>query len=348
MRSYLYKLPVFLASFLFLLHCSGENKGLSDKQKLTDFFAKKEVTILVTDSGLGGISVAADVVERMKDTGLFEKVNVIFFNAQPHIKSGYNMQKTNRRKIHIFENALESAEKKFNPDMILLACNTLSVLYPFTEYSKQARIPVIGVVEAGVKLIRDRMENDNGAQVILFATKTTVNQGTHKKMLIATGIPGENIITQACPGLASTIERGSHSQETIDLVSAYVDSVLGKIDPATAPLYVSFNCTHYGYVADIFADVFQKRSIAVRDYLDPNPRMADFLFQKQYFRRYKQTDLTVEMISQPELPPERIASIAALIEKQSPLTAEALRNYAFEPNLFEWKSIAAQKTEALD
>jgi len=57
-------------------YCSSK---LTDDQKLENFFSKDSVSIIVTDSGLGGVSVAADVVERMKNGGIFKKVDVVFF-----------------------------------------------------------------------------------------------------------------------------------------------------------------------------------------------------------------------------------------------------------------------------
>ncbi len=49
---------LLLLSGIALISCSEQ--PLTEAQKLEKFFMKKNVNILVTDSGLGGLSVAAD------------------------------------------------------------------------------------------------------------------------------------------------------------------------------------------------------------------------------------------------------------------------------------------------
>jgi len=331
------------AGLLIIASCLKTDGQLSDTQKLADLFGKEDVTILVTDSGLGGLSVAADVTKRMKDSGVFKTANVTYFNAQPHAKSGYNSMKTSEQKIGVFENALNAIEKNFEPDLILIACNTLSVIYEYTDFSKKTNIPVVGIVGTGVDLIKSKIAKDENARVFLFATKTTVGQDKHRIKLAEMGITKDRIITQACPKLAGRIERGSHSDTTIALVNKYVKEVTADLSESDQPTYVSYNCTHYGYVDDIFQDAFKTAGVAVKEFLDPNPFMADFIFDDKYLNRYPKTKVNVRVVSQPELPPGRIASIYDLIEPVSAETAEALFEHEFTPELFEWKSIAEAK-----
>lgn len=326
--------------FILLISCKRQ---LTQEQRLANFFNKKEVTILVTDSGLGGMSVAADVTKRMKKNHVFKKVNIIFFNAQPNLHSGYNSMKSTRQKVKIFNNALVSMNREFKPDILLIACNTLSVLYDYTDFSKMAAFPVLGVVNAGVKLIEQEIKKDPDSKVIIFATKTTVKQGKHKKQLMADGIAEERIITQACPHLAGRIERGPQSDTTKALVRKYVDMALAKLNDDKTPLYVSYNCTHYGYVNDVFQQVFKDKARKVRAFLDPNPLMSDFMFTEEYTGRYPQSEVKVKVVSQPELTPGKIAAIYELIDPVSAEAAEALMDYEFKPDFFEWESIAKEK-----
>lgn len=335
-------------SFIFVaivsLYCCQQEKPLTDAKKLANFFAKSSVNILVTDSGLGGVSVAADVYERMKDSGVFEKVNVTFFNAQPHIKSGYNSMETTDQKVQVFENALNAINDNFDPDMILIACNTLSVLYPLTPFSKTTNIPVIGIVETGVNQIKNALDDDPTSRVLIFATKTTVSQGSHKKMLMKNGIDENRIITQACPKLAGAIERGTQSEETIGLVKKYVNEALQNTPNDGQPFYASFNCTHYGYISEVFEQRLNAEGRPATKLLDPNPMMADFIFTKNNLNRFPDTEVNIKIISQPELDDSRIQSIGNLIEKTSPQTAQAMQQFEFTPELFEWESIAKSST----
>ena len=42
-------------------------------------------------------------------------------------------------KIRVFGNVLRAIEKRYSPDLILVACNTLSVLLPDTPAARSAR-----------------------------------------------------------------------------------------------------------------------------------------------------------------------------------------------------------------
>ncbi len=335
-------LPFFVLMILLSL-TSCSNKGhKTTEQALADFFKKDSVTVLVTDSGLGGLSVAADVTERLKTFKVFKKARVIFFNAQPGPHTGYNDMKTTDQKVRIFNNALQAMNAKYQPDLLLIACNTLSVLYDKTAFAQTAAIPVVGVVQAGVRLIEDKMKSLPHSRVIIFATKTTVKQGKHKAMLTADGMAPERIVTQACPGLAGSIERGPFSESTNALVRKYVDRALSKLNDVHSPLFVSYNCTHYGYVDTLFRQAFKEEGRRVVAFLNPNPYMADFMFTPQHINRFSQTDVQVRVASQIELTDNKIRNIANLVRPTSAETAEALRSYRLLPDFFEWKTIAGE------
>jgi len=329
-----------LLIILLLTQCETEAPKKSFDEQLNDFFKKENVKIVVTDSGLGGVSIAADVVDRMKDSGVFKNVEVIFFNAQPHKKSGYNSMKTTEQKVEVFNNALKAMEEHFKPDLLLIGCNTLSVLYDYTEFSKRAKFPVVGIVGTGIDLINQKIKKDPNSKVLIFATKTTVKQGQHKNGLIKKGLNADDIYAEACPKLAGRIERGPDSDTTKSLVNIYVKDAIEKYKVAGEPLYVSYNCTHYGYVDTLFKEAFKANGVEVKEFLDPNPLMADFMFTKEHKNRFKGTNISVRIVSQPELSPGKLGAIYGLIEPISPETAEALMDYEFTPDYFEWESIA--------
>src|SRR5512139_1143895 len=87
---------------------------------LERFLKKKRVTIAVTDSGLGGLSVLGEAAVRMKKAGTFEAVDFIFYNALFSAEGGYNSLGTRGEKIAIFQSALGGLEKRYRPDLILI------------------------------------------------------------------------------------------------------------------------------------------------------------------------------------------------------------------------------------
>ena len=161
---------LFITTCLFM-QCT---KQKSFDAMLDDFFAKEEVTILVTDSGLGGLSVAADIAQRLPESGVFRSVRIVFFNALFHNKSGYNSLDSEKRKAQIFDRALNAMNKKYHPDLLLIACNTLSIVYENTRFIRKPKFPVVGIVKTGVDAIARRFDAHPDETAILFATKTTI------------------------------------------------------------------------------------------------------------------------------------------------------------------------------
>lgn len=306
-------------------------------QQLSDFFNKKDVTILVTDSGLGGLSVAADVATKLPPSGIFEKVRIVFFNSLFHNRSGYNSLDSEAEKVRIFQTALEAINQKYHPNLLLIACNTLSVLYDKTPFSKTCNFPVVGIVETGVDLISQQFDENPEATVIIFATKTTIGSNSHKNLLISRGYPADQIVGQACHRLAGRIERGYNSKETVELIRKYVRQALEKVEDPQAPIFASLNCTHYGYSRQQFKEVFAEAGYPEIEIIDPNPKMSDFLFEPRYLNRYPKTTVTLEVVSKTKLSEKKRSSLGDLLQKTSPPTAEALRNYQYDPDLFDAK-----------
>lgn len=328
---------ILFSLILIFFSCAGKKELPSLQAKLDRFFRKKEVTVVVTDSGLGGLSIVADASERMKKSKIFRDVNFIFFNALFSNKGGYNSLKTREEKIRIFDSALRSLEKNYQPDLIIIGCNTLSILYDYTSFSKETKIPIVGIVESGVEIIAQNLKALPDSRVILFATQTTVSEATHKKKLAKKGFISERIITQACPELVNYIERGYTSDETEMLIFAYVDEALQKVKNLQTPLYVSLNCTHYGYSFDAWKKAFLSLGVKPLSFLNPNSKMIDFLFKPQIQNRFKTTNISVKVVSMVEISEEKINSLGCWLRKVSPQTAEALINYDKRPDLFEWE-----------
>lgn len=309
--------------------------GKSNEELLDDILTgKKEVTILVTDSGLGGLSIAADLVSRLPGSGLFRSARVVFFSALFMEKSGYNSLKHDSDKARIFQTVLEAMEKRYHPDLLLIGCNTLSVVYHQTPFSRRPTFPVVGIVETGAGLIAAQFDRTPGATAIIFATRTTVESEAHKKLLLGRGYAPEKIIGQACHKLAGAINRGFRSEETVALIRTFVTEALAKLPKPNAPLFASLNCTDYGYSIEQFRQAFAENGYPDIQIIDPNPRLADFLFEPLYLHRFPETRVSVEVISRTIITPEMIESVGPLLLAISPQTAEALRRYRHDPGLF--------------
>ncbi len=325
---------------LSILVCTSgaEYPTYGREDSLQNFFREGEVTIAVVDSGLGGLSILADAVERSKNWKCFRKVDFVYFNALFANEGGYNTLQTHQEKVAVFESALESLDRKFKPDLILIGCNTLSTFYDDTSFSEETKIPVRGIIDTGVEMAYEALRTHPQSKIILFATQTTVGQNTHKRLLLNKGFLPERIVYQACPELARYIEEDYRGDETGMLIFAYVDEAMKKIGDPSAPLLVSLNCTHFGYSLDFWKNAFQSLGVEPIAFLNPNTKMNDFLFRPQYRERFQKTDTSIRIVSMVEIGKKKIDALGSLIHDFSPETAEALERYEWKEDLFEWKS----------
>lgn len=310
---------------------------------LPGLLARDSITIIVTDSGLGGLSVVADAVEKFRQQGVFKQVNLVFFNALFSGQSGYNGLKTRAEKLRVFNSALQSMQERYTPDIILVACNTLSVLIADTEFARTSSVPVVGIVAEGVEQIAEQLRDDPSAKNIIFATQTTVDEGTHQNLLAELGFTEAQVMTQSCPQLTEYIEQGFDSEYTEMLIDAYVDEALSRMDAAGGGLSVSFNCTHFGYSMAFWKQAFASRGYEVEAFLDPNTRMVDFLLPTSLQQRYTQPDVSVKVVSMIDIPADRQDSIGRWLHTVSPLTETALREFELKPDLFEWRDPVSAK-----
>jgi len=302
---------------------------------------KESITIVVTDSGLGGLSVVADAAVKFQQLAVFKKVNLVFVNALFRDQGGYNSLQSREQKLEVFSSALQSMQDRFAPDIILVACNTLSVLIADTSFAATSTIPVVGIVENGVEQIAEQLRQNPAGRNIIFATQTTVDEGTHRNQLLGMGIGDEQIVTQSCPQLTLYIEQGYDDSYTEMLIDAYVDEALSQMGETTGPLSVSFNCTHYGYSMEFWKQAFASRGVEVAAFLNPNTRMVDFLLPTSLQQRYRQSKVKVKIVSMIDIPPDRLDSIGRYLHTVSPLTETALHDFKLYPDLFQWQNLVS-------
>jgi glutamate racemase len=235
-------------------------------------------------------------------------------------------------KAKVFNSALNSIERGYNPDIILIACNTLSIVYPHTLYAKNSKTEVKGIVDSGVSLFENKLKSGTD-KIIIFGTPTTINSNVYKNSLIKNGIDETQIVNQACSELETVIQNNPIGEEAKKSIAKFVSeaSILANYD--SQKVYAGFCCTHYGYSGQIFRDELSKQLNNEIEILNPNNTMSDFLFNDSD-KVFASCKTTVEIVSQVKLKDNEIYSLAEIIRKKSPKAATALENYSFVKNLF--------------
>jgi len=286
--------------------------------------------ILITDSGVGGLSVVAYAERFVRTHGFTEPVRLTFANAAPENDYGYNSMPTRAEKLETFDRFLRNVTKRFAPDSIYVACNTLSVLLPDTPYFADAAIPVQGIVETGVALLRKELEADPRSVPIIFGTQTTIDAGAYPRLLRERGIEPSRIVSQACPGLADTISEDREGAKTRAEIGQWVGSAIEKMQDRSAPVVVCLACTHYGYRREQFADAFAEAGIAAT-VVNPNERAVDDLFGTATGENH---DVEVAFVTRYAIPEATVEALTFFLDDISPRTVAAMRSFEHVPDLF--------------
>ncbi len=236
----------------------------------------EKLSIVIIDSGLGGLSICADIARGFAEKRSVKQVDLTYFNAWPEQNRGYNALPDTAARIRVFNAAL-MASRQFKPDMILIACNTLSILYSQTPFAVETDLPVVGIVDFGVQMVYDQLQKHPESQAIILGTLTTVNTQTHKQGLVDRGIAPERIIGQPCDQLATQIESGPSSQKVSEMIDRFLGDAAGKIKQNGAPVFVVFCCTHFGYARGLFKPWLQHHIGDQATMINPNSAMSGHL-----------------------------------------------------------------------
>ncbi len=286
--------------------------------------------ILITDSGVGGLSVVAYAERFVRTHGLREPVRLTFANAAPENDYGYNSMPSRDVKLETFDRFLRNVTARFSPDLIYVACNTLSVLLPDTPYFAQVPIPVKGIVETGAALLLNELQSDPRSVAIIFGTQTTIEAGTYARLLQERGIEASRIVSQACPGLADTISEDREGTKTRAEIRKWVDAAIGKMQRRDAPVVACLACTHYGYRKDVFAEALHEAGL-VATVVDPNESAVDDLFGTQ---GGPSRDVDVQFVTRYAIPGTTSEALSFFLQDISPRTVDAMRDFVHLPDLF--------------
>lgn len=291
-------------------------------------------TVVLTDSGLGGLLICAGLERRLRATAGPGPVRLVYVNAWPDADHGYNDLPDMAARAAVFDRAL-AAMTAVHPDLLLVACNTLSVVYEATAFSRAPSVPVTGILDEGAALFAEALGPEPAGRLALFGTRTTISSGEHVRRLARRGIGPERVVAEACHGLAAAIDKDPDSPALPGLV----DDCIGRIVPrlsANGPLYAGLACTHYGYVAAVFRRSLERHTGRTVKILDPGERLVDSLMSglPSPGTEAAPSPVSVEVVSKVVLADDQRRAVARRLGSLSPATAVALLRYEHRPDLF--------------
>ncbi|MBP7461515.1 MAG: aspartate/glutamate racemase family protein [Candidatus Delongbacteria bacterium] len=284
------------------------------------------MTLVFTDSGLGGLSVMAEFIESCPQAGMFERI--VFFNALYQNGMGYNTMKTQEEKIRIFDRALFAMDQQFNPVFIAIACNTLSALFPSTAFFSRRPGKGISIVSTGRSMIQNYRQEKPDIPIWVVATPITIRSGIYQ---FETG----DIQPWAADGLASAIETDIHGIQVRETIATLFHHIR-QHDPITRRLALFLGCTHFGYAAPLFLNQAAEFELDIDRILDPNSAFAHNLASgvPQTADSPRLAPPNLQIYSRTEIPPHEKLNMINLIRPLSPRVASALDHYTLNPDLF--------------
>jgi glutamate racemase len=292
--------------------------------------------ILITDSGVGGLSVCAYLERHLRAQGVHEPVQLTYVNASPTNESGYNAMGSRQEKLDYFDRFLRQVDKKYAPDLIYVACNTLSVLLADTGFAKSAQVPLRGIIEAGGNRLLRELEKSPDSTAVIFATVTTVDERAYPKQLHRGGIAENRVISQACPSLADVISEDRQGFMAQERINHFVAAALRQSHAKTRTYLAYMGCTHYGYRKELFQKAFEEMGADVQ-VLNPNELVLHDLLPQNWQKATTaagESDITVEFVTRYRIPEATLETISFFLNPVSPRTIAAFAHYTYAPDLF--------------
>jgi glutamate racemase len=190
----------------------------------------------VFDSGLGGLTVAAEVMRQLPAEGL------IYFGDTARVPYGPKAPSTVRRYSREIASFLEREGVK----AIVVACNTATA-HALTALRAEVHVPVIGVIEPGARAAVAATRSGN---VGVIGTAGTIRSGAYERAIRELA-PDARITVQPCPLFVPLVEEGWLDKDATRLVAAeYLEPLIDAgVDS------VVLGCTHYPLLKPLLAEV---------------------------------------------------------------------------------------------
>ncbi|TGE32022.1 glutamate racemase [Desulfosporosinus sp. Sb-LF] len=208
------------------------------------------------DSGVGGLTVMKEILERLLD------VRIVYFGDTARVPYGNR----SREELIRFGEEIVTFLIGQGAEVIVVACNTSSAT-ALPVLREHFDIPMIGMVEPGARLA---VEKTIAGRIGLIATETTVRSKAYSsgvsRALTKGSLPedlvlrkawqqGEQVISlvsaQSCPLFVPLIEAGlANSAEARGIAQTY----LAPMKAAGVDALI-LGCTHYPFIEPVLQEI---------------------------------------------------------------------------------------------
>lgn len=202
----------------------------------SSFEDKKNAPIGVFDSGVGGLTVAREIMRQLPQE------RIIYFGDTARVPYGSKSKDTiirySRQIIHFLESKGVKA--------IVVACNTASA-FALEEIRPEMKLPIIGVVKPGAKVAAQTTVNN---RIGVIGTEGTIGSKIYTEMIHMHN-PEAEVLGKACPLFVPLVEEGWQKDPvTLEVARRYL-AFFKDLDIDTLIL----GCTHYPLLRSTIRDI---------------------------------------------------------------------------------------------
>ena len=190
----------------------------------------------IFDSGVGGLTVVKAL------TAALPRERIVYFGDTARVPYGIKSGNTIRRY------ALENVRflERFDPKMIVVACNTASAA-AMDYIADKVEVPVVGVIEPGAVAA---VQASRTGVIGIVATETTIASRAYERAVTALA-PKARIVQKACPLFVPMVEEGRVEGQIVRLVAREYLGGLCELGVDTLVL----GCTHYPALKEVIRSV---------------------------------------------------------------------------------------------
>jgi glutamate racemase len=198
-------------------------------------------SIGVFDSGVGGLTVARAILDLLPHEPL------VYFGDTA--RSPYGPRPL--EEIRTFAREITAYLLDRDVKALVVACNSVEVA-AIEDLAAEARIPVIGVIEPGV---RAAVRSSRNGRIGVIGTEATVRSGAYERAM------GDRatLVSAACPAFVPFVERGD---TTSDELAAAAREYLRPLQDAGVDTLI-LGCTHYPLLSGLLQVVMGPQVVLI-------------------------------------------------------------------------------------
>lgn len=227
--------------------------------------ADRNSPIGVFDSGVGGLTVAREIMRQMPEE------RIVYFGDTARVPYGSKSRSTVIRFTRQIIRFLTTQDVK----AIVIACNTATA-YALEAVEKELELPIIGVIHAGA---RTAIQSTVNGKIGIIGTEGTIRSGVYTKVMKAMK-PDIEVTGKPCPLLVPLVEEGLlHDSVTDEIASRYLSELKGKyIDT------LILGCTHYPLLRSTIARLMGPEVTLVNPAYETALELKQILTDKELLR----------------------------------------------------------------